>query len=180
MKLSKFTVGKRYGKALFELAEEKQAVTEIYQELLEVRKIYQLVPDLGNILSDPRLDLAEKNKIMDQLLSAFDGIVHNFLAVVFNYNRMNDLMLMIDEYERHYDEQQGIALGTVTTAIPLTPEQQVALEKEVASFFNYQKATLVPKVDPAILGGVIVEVQHQVIDGSVATKFENMKKLLRK
>ncbi|MCQ4503299.1 F0F1 ATP synthase subunit delta, partial [Vibrio parahaemolyticus] len=82
MKLDKYTVGRRYGKALFELAIDSNSAEEIYQELLSLRQIYSEVPGLGNVLSDVRLEPHEKRIIMDKLVSGFDGIVKNFLEVV--------------------------------------------------------------------------------------------------
>ena len=52
MKLDKYTVGRRYGKALFELAIDSNSAEEIYQELLSLRQIYSEIPGLGNVLSD--------------------------------------------------------------------------------------------------------------------------------
>ncbi|MHC5249070.1 ATP synthase F1 subunit delta [Enterococcus sp. LJL120] len=180
MKLDKFTVGKRYGKALFELATEQNAVEAIYQDLLELRKVYEILPDVGNILSDARLEPDEKRKIMDSLVNNFSGTIYNFLEVVYNYNRMNDLPLMIDEFERRYDEMQGVILGTVTTAVPLNDADKVKIETKIATILGYQKAELTAIVNPSILGGVVVEAEHKVIDGSIQTRLENIKNLLRK
>ena len=107
MKLDKYTVGRRYGKALFELAIDSNKSEEIYQELLSLRKIYEKVPELGEVLSDARLEPHEKRLIMDKLISGYDGVVKNFLEVVYNYNRMDDLLFMIDEYEHRYNENNG-------------------------------------------------------------------------
>ena len=98
MKLDKYTVGRRYGN----------------QDLVSLRQIYEQVPGLGNMLSDVRLEPHEKREIMDKLVSGYDGIVKNFLEVVYAYNRMDDLLFMIEEYERRYDEHQGLLLGSST------------------------------------------------------------------
>lgn len=111
MKLDKFTVGKRYGKALFELAMEEQRAEAVYHELMTLRQIYQEIPMFGQIVTDNRLDSHKKRKLVDQLFNNFDGLVKNFLEIVYEYNRMDDLLLIIDEYERRYDEQQGLVRG---------------------------------------------------------------------
>jgi F-type H+-transporting ATPase subunit delta len=180
MKLDKYTVGRRYGKALFELAIDSNKSEEVYQELLSLRAIYQEVPDLGNVLSDVRLEGNEKRAIMDKLVSGYDGLVKNFLEVVFNYNRMDDLLFMIDEYERRYDEENGLLLGTVTTAVPLTDEQAEQLANNFAKTMNYQKVELTRKIDSSIIGGAIVEANHRVIDGSIRTQLENLRNQLNR
>ncbi|BCA86174.1 ATP synthase subunit delta [Enterococcus saigonensis] len=178
MKLDKYTVGKRYGKALFELAAEEQVTEAVYHDLLSLKNIYKAIPDLGNMLSDVRLNLNAKRALMDKIVSEFDGITKNFLEVVFRYNRMDDLVLIIDEYERRYDEAQSLVLGTVTTAVTLSDEQKGQLEEKIASLLGYKKANLVEKVDPNILGGVVVEANHQVIDGSVKSRLEQLRAMI--
>lgn len=180
MKLNKYTVGRRYGKALFELAIEQGQAEAIYQELLLLREIYHELPDLGNILSDARLELYEKDQILETLLTYFDGTIKHFLSVVHRYRRMNDLLLMIDEYEHRYDEYQQLILGTVTTAVPLLKAQHQTIEEQVARLFGYQHAQLINLIDPNIIGGVIVEANHQVIDGSVRRQLKMMRQLLTK
>ncbi|MFD2305218.1 ATP synthase F1 subunit delta [Enterococcus termitis] len=180
MKLDKYTVGKRYGKALFELAIEKQEADSIYQNLLTLREIFHEVPDLGGILSDVRLEPYEKDEIMNQLIRGFDGTMKNFLYVVYNYSRMNDLLLMIDEYERRYDEYKSLLLGTVLTAVPLSKEQHQQMEEKAAALLGYEQASLINLIDPAIVGGVIIEANHKVIDGSIHKQLERIQELLLK
>lgn len=180
MKLDKNTVAKRYSKALYELAEEKGQTADVYNELLELREIFESIPDLGNILSDSRLDLHEKRNIMDKLVSNFEGIVYNALEVIFQYERMYDLMLIIDEYEKRYDDSKGLLLGSVTTAIPLKEEQRDELATKIAQKFGYKTANLQENVDPTIVGGVLVETNGRVIDGSIKTQIENLRKQLSK
>ncbi|WP_430609897.1 ATP synthase F1 subunit delta [Enterococcus sp. DIV0876] len=175
MKLDKFTVGKRYGKALFELAMEEQRLTEVYQELMTLRQVYQDLPEFGQIITDNHLDIHEKRKLFDQLLKGFDGTVKNFLEIVYAYNRMDDLLLIIDEYERRFDEYQGLVLGTVTTAVALSDEQKTAIEEQIAHKLGYKQAKLEAAIDPEILGGVIVEANHQVIDGSIKSQLDYLR-----
>ncbi|MGK0550773.1 ATP synthase F1 subunit delta [Enterococcus faecalis] len=180
MKLDKYTVGKRYGKALFELANEKGQTEAIYQELLILREVFHQVPGIGEILSDVRLEPYEKDVIMEKLVSGFDSLMKNFLAVVYNYGRMNDMLLMIDEYEHRYDEHQRIVLGTVTTAVPLTKEQHQAMEAKAAALLGYQTAHLINLIDPDVIGGVVIEANHKVIDGSIQKQLETIQQLLLK
>ncbi|WP_461198172.1 ATP synthase F1 subunit delta [Enterococcus sp. N249-2] len=175
MKLDKFTVGKRYGKALFELAIDEQRLTEVYQELMTLRQVYQELPEFGQIMTDNHLDIHEKRKLFDQLLNGFDGLVKNFLEIVYEYNRMDDLLMIIDAYERRYDEYQGLVIGTVTTAVALSEAQKAAIEAQIAQKLGYKKAHLETVVEPEILGGVIVEANHQVIDGSIKSQLDYLR-----
>lgn len=70
--------------------------------------------------------------------------------------------------------------GVATTAIPLSEEQKAQLEEKIAQFLGYKKATLSNKVDPSIIGGVVVEANHQVIDGSIGKQLEKITRLIKK
>ncbi|MGX7328111.1 F0F1 ATP synthase subunit delta [uncultured Enterococcus sp.] len=175
MKLDKATVGKRYAKALFELATEVHQEQAVYEQLLVLRQVFTEVTDLGEILSDVRLEMTEKQAILSALTPSFDPLIQNFLAVVFEYNRMDDLLLIIKEYERRFDDKQGLIIGTVTTAVELTAQQKSAIEAQVAPLLGYQKAQLTEKLDPSIIGGVVVEANHQVVDGSVKSRLEELR-----
>jgi len=178
MKLDKYMVGKRYGKALFELAQEKQEAADVYQQLLKLREVYHLVPGIGDILSDARLEPYEKDEIMDQLIKGFSGTVENFLHVVHSYSRMSEMLLMIDEYERRYDDLQSLVLGTVVTAVPLTKEQHQQIEAKAAGLLGYEKANFINLIEPKILGGAVIEANHKVIDGSIKKQLKNIEERL--
>lgn len=179
MKLDKYTVGKRYGKALFELAAEAGQTELVYEDLLQLRRIYQAIPDLGNMLSDVRLNQSAKTTLMGQLTSGFEGIVKNFLLVLHRYNRMADLIFVIDEYEKRYDQEKGLLLGQVTTAVALAPEQKQRLEASVAKRLGFQAAQLEEIIDPSIVAGVVVQAQNWVIDGSVANQLAKIREQLK-
>ncbi|MGQ4824332.1 ATP synthase F1 subunit delta, partial [Enterococcus faecalis] len=85
-----------------------------------------------------------------------------------------------EEYERRYDEHQGLLLGSVTTAVPLSDEQRIQLEKNVAKTMDYQSVELKQIVDSSIIGGAIVEANHRVIDGSIRTQLEKMRNQLNR
>ncbi len=78
MKLDKYTVGRRYGKALFELAIDSNQAEEIYQDLVSLRQIYEQVPGLGNMLSDVRLEPHENEKSWTSLSAVMMGSLKTF------------------------------------------------------------------------------------------------------
>ncbi len=130
MKLDKFMVGRRYGKALFQAARDKDQLADVYSQLREIRKVFVEIPDLGNMLTDARLEPYEKDEIFHRLVPSFDGLVEDFLKVVYSYLRMDCMIQIIDEYERRYDEYRGIMYGTVKTVVPLTPNNLFLMPKK--------------------------------------------------
>ena len=170
----KFSVARTYGKALFTEATQLNMVNEIYQELLQLREVYHEVPDLGDILSDDRLSIFEKVNIVKDLENSFSDTMAKFIHTVYDYGRMNEMLDIIDEYEHLYYDQFGIIVVNVTTAVALSLEQRHDLEKRLAKQFHANKVVLRPKLDPSIMGGMIVESEHRIIDQSVRTELNNI------
>lgn len=178
MGLSKFQVGKRYSKALYEVAEERNSVEEILDDLKALKTIYQQNPNLGFALAGRSITKTEKQKILDTLKTPFGELMQNFLSLLFERGRLNDLVEIADAYIKKYDDANGIVEVTVTSTIELTPEQEASLRDVIAKRFSIKQANLTKIVDPSIIGGVVIRVGDQVIDGSVLKRFTAIKNLL--
>ena len=124
----KYTVAKTYGKALYSEALQLNSVSEIYQEMLQLREVYRQVPDLGDILTDDRLSVYEKVNIVKDLENSFSDAVAKFIHTVDDYGRMDEMPQIIDEFEHLYYEQFGIIVVDVTTAVALNMDQITQLK----------------------------------------------------
>ncbi|WP_416353051.1 ATP synthase F1 subunit delta [Agrilactobacillus fermenti] len=178
MALDKYTVGRRYAKALFELSDEHGNLEATYQELLAIRQIFTENDDLGQILTDTRLNLLEKKPILDALKQHFSPQMQTFLQMVFDYKRMDDILFMVDYFEKMYDEKNKTVLATVTTTVPLTDDQQQRLSDRLKTRFDANSVEITNVVDTSIMGGVIVRTEDKVIDGSIKTRLQKMRALL--
>lgn len=178
MKLTKELVGIRYGKALYEVAAEQQQIDAVYEQLQVLKEVFQEIPDLGALLTDVRLKSTDKQVIFDELCQSFTGIVSDFLKVVFRAERMDDMIYMINEYERLYDEKHGILKGTITTVVPLSEGQKAQVEAKVASLLGYQTAQFKEVIDPSIIGGLLISANDRVIDMTLKHRLELMTRCL--
>ncbi|HJF20105.1 MAG TPA: F0F1 ATP synthase subunit delta [Enterococcus columbae] len=175
MKLNKYEVGKRYGKAIFELAVENDCLAQTHQELLQLKEIYAELPELGQLLSDVRLEPQQKQAIVSLLAQDCSKLVKDAINVIYDNARMADFAYIVDAFCALYNEKLAILDGTITSAVALTPEQKARLEEKILTKFGYKTAKFVEKIDPSIIGGVIVEANHQIIDGSLKTKLATLK-----
>lgn len=180
MALNKYTVGKRYGRALFELAEEEQVLDSVFQDVLELREIYDAVPELATVLSNPNLAMVEKKKLLTTVLQAMEEVTRNTIFVVVDNHRMFELPFIIEAFEHEYYEAKKILKATVTTVVPLSENQKEQLSTKLKTQFNYATVELSELIDPSILGGVILDTKNQRMDGSVKTRLETIKKALSK
>ena len=83
MKLSKYQVGKRYSKALFEVAEEQNSIEEVLEDLKSLKTVYEENPSLSFALAGRSISRTEKIKILDTLKSQFGELMQDFLGLVF-------------------------------------------------------------------------------------------------
>lgn len=131
-------------------------------------------------MTDDRLSIYEKVNIVKDLENSFSDDVAKFIHTIYDYGRMNEMPRIIDEFEHLYYEQFGIAVVDVTTAVALSLEQRHELEQRLAKQYAVDKVVLRPKLDPAIMGGMIVESEYRVIDQSVRSELESIHAALSK
>ena len=178
MKLSKNQVGKRYSKALYEVAEEQKSVEEMLEDLKSLKQVYEENPSLSFALVGRSISRTEKLKVLDTLKSQFSELMQDFLSLVFDNGRMDCIIEIADAFIAKYDEANGIVEATVTTTIDLAEAQEESLKSVIQKKFSVNKVNLTKIVDPTIIGGVIIRVGDQVVDGSVVKRFNDIKKTL--
>lgn len=107
-------------------------------------------------------------------------VVKNLLEMLFDYDRIADLDVIIAEYFRLNDEYEKTVRATVTTAVALDEKQKANLESSFARVVGASKVVLEEKIDPDIIGGVILKSNNYIYDGSLKLKFARIKRMLLK
>ena len=180
MSLDKKTVANRYAKAIFELAEENGQLDQTYQELSALRQVFEENDSLAALLSGVDLSLAEKKSLIDALKKDASPFVSNLIQMVFDYGRMDDLVAIIDEFERRYDAFNKRIHAEVIPAVQLDTKQRDQLKAGLAKRLSANEIVLHETVDPSILGGVIIRANNETLDGSLSSKIEQIRRLLVK
>ncbi|MHC5268156.1 ATP synthase F1 subunit delta [Enterococcus sp. LJL98] len=180
MASNKYTVGRRYGRALFELAEEEQILDNVFQDVVKLGERYQATPELEGILSNPKVPLVEKEALLGTLLQGMEEILQQTVFVVMSNHRLTELQIILKSFEEAYYEEKSILKATATTVVPLTVQQKEQLAKKLQKQFHYKEVELDEVIDPSILGGVILETHNQIMDGSVKKRLESIRRALSK
>ncbi len=168
-----------YGQALYSLAIEEQLDGEILEQLTVLQKSFQEEPRFLRLLSAPNVPVQERCEILD---TCFRGKVHpyvlNFLKILTEKGIIKDFSGCVEAYLRQYNQEHNILPVTAITAVPLSQEQLARL-KEKLSGITGKTAQLTNRVDPACLGGVRLDYDGKRIDGSVATRLEAVRSMLK-
>ncbi|WP_461240408.1 F0F1 ATP synthase subunit delta [Paucilactobacillus sp. N302-9] len=178
MSLDKMTIAKRYSKALFELVVEQGNLDATFEELTQLRAVFQANDSLAAVLTGAELSLSEKQSLVKALQQDASPLVANLIQMIFDYGRMNDMVAIIDEFERRYDEKNKRVHAEITTAVKLGENQKEQLMKTFAARIGANEVVADETVDPEILGGVIIRANNETLDGSLSSKIEQIRRLL--
>jgi F-type H+-transporting ATPase subunit delta len=165
-------VAKRYARAVFEVAQERGLVDQIEQDLVLVSNAVLENKGISKILNHPQVSKESKKDLVSQIFqNAVSAETLNFLHLLLDNDRQNLLSSIVRFYTAIANEARGIADAIVTTAKPLSAEE----ESKIAEQFGKQiqkKLRIQTVVDPSILGGVIVKIGDRLYDGSIKSKLE--------
>lgn len=171
-------VAKRYARALFALAAEEGSEEVTGRALAELADVFGK-PPLAAFAQDTSLDRKTRRAVVRQIAEK-TGTSHtlsNFLGVLAENNRLPALTSIAVEYGRLEDRRLGRVRASVASARPLPPQSREQIHQALARRTGKQ-VVAADVVDPSLIGGVVVEVQGRVFDGSVRTRLERLKRAL--
>lgn len=169
-------VSRRYASALFQLTREAGRDEETRQELERFEAAYR-VPLLSTVLTNPAFDLQSRKKVVVQVAEhlKLSPLVTHFLSLLLDRDRLRHLESIIFYYRRLQDAARGRVQARVTAAGPLGAEEHERLRAALKSISG-KEVVLTEETDAGLLGGMVVQMEGKIYDGSVRTQLEKMKK----
>jgi len=178
--LKQHPVAKRYAKALFSIAVEKDQLEQTRNEINSFHNLLQNQSRLRSYLFSPEIEKNEKMKIVQELLQDKVSVLFvQFLLVLIKKGRQAQFADIVIGFNRMYERKINRISAMVTSAIELDQALLDEFEKQLATVFD-AKILLKNKVEPDILGGFIVSVDGKAIDGSVRKQISELKESLGK
>jgi F-type H+-transporting ATPase subunit delta len=174
-------VGGRYAQALFDLATEEKQVAAVEADLKSLKAALADSRDLRVLLGSPTFSAEDKAKGLAGIAvrAKFNPTTRKFLGLLAANGRAGALSAVIAAFERLAAEARGAVSAHVTTALPLTAAQ----EKGVAAALRQalgKDPEIQTRVDPAILGGIKVQVGSRLFDASLRSKLDSLKFALKR
>ncbi|MGL4605996.1 MAG: F0F1 ATP synthase subunit delta [Eubacteriaceae bacterium] len=168
-------VAKRYAQALFNTAVEKNFVDQINEEFSTVIELFNNEEGFMELMLTPSMNISEKKEILGRVFGdSLNQYLKNFLNILLDKNRFEYVTEIKDTFEQLVLPYKNTVEATVLTVVPLDETQRVALEEKLAKRFN-KKVVLDNRIDKTIIGGAVVFVGDQVIDGSIKNQLSQMK-----
>jgi F-type H+-transporting ATPase subunit delta len=165
----------RYGKALFELAFEQKREDTIGEEIAQFLELYTNSP-LQTVLNNPAFDLNSRKAILLEITQnlQLSTLSVNFLSILLERDRLTYIAAIVSHYRGMLNAAKGRVEAKVTGAAPL----DVALldrVRETLHAISGKEVLLHEETEPELLGGLMVELEGTIYDGSVRTQLEKMK-----
>ena len=169
----------RYAKATLAFAQEAKAPDAVAQDMIALGTLMQANDELQTVLENPILPVAQKESALKALFSGACPETLQLFSLLAENNRLAIVAATAEQYVRLYAQTQGEIQAEVTTAVPLSPAlEKLVLEK--AKGLTKDKVQLVNKVDPAIIGGFILQIGDTQYDASVVHQLKAIKTTLTK
>jgi F-type H+-transporting ATPase subunit delta len=167
-----------YAQALLELANESKTAQAVGDELRDLRKVIDDNPLFAQVLADPAIGHDERGQLLHRV---FDGrastLMLHFLGLVNEKGRLNLLRAIAAAYDDLLDQQQGKVEVDLTVAQQLGAEQLETVRRKVSDALK-RDAIVHQFIDPQIIGGLVLRVRDQLIDGSVRAQLAAMRQRL--
>jgi F-type H+-transporting ATPase subunit delta len=171
------SAARRYAEAAFEIAERDKTVAAWRSEL---EMAAQVLGDEGvaRVVSNPAVAAAERSALVDKALAKnVSQPVLNLIHLQLRRGRVAQLPQVAAEFRRLDNQRKGITEATATAAAELTPSEVEALTKRLEQLTG-GRVELDVRVDPSLLGGLVVRVGDRLIDGSVRGRLERLRNRL--
>jgi len=162
----------RYASALFSLAQEQGQREVVGGALAKFQALIAESADLSRLIKSPVFSSADQAKALNAVMAAsgIDGIAANFIRLVVSKRRLFAIGDMIAGYFKLSDAAKGVTRAEVTSAQPLNDAHIAALKEALKASTGRSDVDVSVKVDPSILGGLIVKLGSRMVDGSLRTK----------
>ena len=169
---------KEYGMALFDLAKEK-GMTDAYADSLKiVSEVLKSNPDYLDVISSPRLTSRER---ISSAEAVFGGLVHEdvmaCLALLCAKCRIRWFDSCLDEYMRLYDDLHRISVARIKSPVPLTEDEKEEIRAKLEKQKGHRVVTEC-SVDPSIIGGIVLEIDGVMLDGSLRNSLREAKEVM--
>ena len=167
----------RYAGALFELALDNKSVDAVKKDLDQFDALVSGSADLNRLIRSPAFGADEQLKALSAILAkaGITGLAANFLRVITTNRRLFAARDMIRGYRALVARHKGEVTAQVTVAEKLNDKNLDALKSALKSVTGGKDIDLDVRIEPAIIGGLIVKVGSRMVDSSLRTKLNAIK-----
>lgn len=171
-------LAREYGEGLYDLACEEGIAADVLNQLQTLKSVFREQPDFLRLLANMALSKEERVGVIDKTLRGqVHGYVLNFLKILCERGVLNEFAGCEEAYHARYNADNGVVEAVVTTAEPLNEAQRAQLSERLGKMTGKQ-IELIEKVDAAVVGGVLLEMNGKRYDNTVRHRLSSIREAL--
>ena len=167
-----------YAKALFEAAQEKGRLDSVLEDLNAFADAVKQVPQLRALLENPEVESREKVDALREILADADELVRNFLLLVVEKGRAQELAEIVREFDALVAAEEGILDVELTTAVELSDPEATKLLEQIEQVSG-RRLRATREVDPELIGGFVLRAGSHRADASVRGRLQRLGRELK-
>ena len=167
---------RRYAKAVFQVAEQDGEIEVWARRLADLRELLTN-PKVAAVLTNPTIPAKQREALIAGAQDPRDHGATNLARLLVEAGRINEVREIELEFQRLADERAGRVRATVITAVELKREDRDRVEKELSRLLK-KEVRMTVAVDPHIIGGMKLQYGDRVVDASVATRLQQLRRRL--
>jgi F-type H+-transporting ATPase subunit delta len=164
-----------YARALFEVAREHAKLDELREQLGQFAEALDGNRELALFFFSPYFSTKEKQEGLGRVIEGGDPALLNFLSLLIEKHRMPVIFRIRQQYERMWEEENRMLPVEVTSAIALDQDTTDSLGRTIGQRAG-RRVKLAARVDPDILGGVVIRVGNSILDASIRNRLEQLRR----
>ncbi len=174
-------IGRRYAKALINLAGSDSNIEKIGKSLGEIAEVYAEEKTVRDVILEPKLGRNQKMLFIDKITKKMkcDALLSKYCRYLVSRNRFDIIGDISMAYNKLSSEKLGTATAEVVVSHKLAKKEEEALQKQLSDYTG-KKVTLSVKVDESILGGAITSIDSLVLDGSIKNRLNLIRETISK
>jgi ATP synthase F1 delta subunit len=166
-----------YAKALFNAAKERDRLQPIRTDFTDLAEALEASPELRNLLRNPQIDVRAKKAGVDAVFAESDEVFRNFLKVLAEKGRLAEVDEIQREFERLVAEEERVLKVELTTAHELSDSEAAEIVEQIARASG-RRVEATRSVDPALIGGIVLQAGSFRADASVRGRLESLRQEL--
>jgi ATP synthase F1 delta subunit len=168
-------IAKVYARSLFEVARESGKLDQVREQLGQFVDALNENRELAVFFFSPYFSISEKQDALGRVLVDADPIFVNFLALLIEKHRMPAIFRIRQAFEQLWEEENRTLPVEITSAIELDEGTTESLARQIAERAD-RRVKLATRVDPEILGGLVVRVGNSILDASIRNRLEQLRR----
>jgi F-type H+-transporting ATPase subunit delta len=164
-----------YARALFEVGREQGKLDLLREQLGEFADALDQTRELSVFFFSPYFSTKEKREGLERLLDGADESFLNFLGMLIENHRMPVIFRIRQEYERLWQDENLLLPVEITSAVALDQATTEGLGERIGQRAG-RKVALAARVDPDILGGIVLRVGNSILDASIRNRLEQLRR----